>query len=511
MKSIATSPKSTDQNIVARSLYPHQSEIISFAIGRQYSAIFADMGTGKSLIAIELLEKWAAQQSLPMRTVYVCKNSLTGTVEAEFAKWASPLTVMRFVSGMSASQKLKLIHADWDVLVVNIESLRTYAEHISRLAPNVLIVDEAQIIKNRRAQQTRACRRLADAVKRQGGRILIMTGTPITKSILDLWSECDILFPSTTSAGHVLGLGNYQSYEHAVSIVRPHPKIRGVKLYRYIPEAVARVTGTMAKFSRVIRLRDCVDLPDHVYRTVKIELEPGQRRIYDALQRDLIANIDGAELDSHSATVLSSEGISGFGSLLDSNTVATPLLTTLLIRLQQVTSGFVKTLDGVERELPSAKLRWLNDNLHNMTDADGDHKCVIFCRFIHDVDVIERLCKTMHIGAVRLDGKTVKDAASSIERFQTDKRIRVLVGNVAVAGVGTTLTHADYCVFYSHSFNAGDRWQALKRTDRIGQTRSVVYSDLVAEKTFDEHIMRNITAKESVAISTLSQLRAAIA
>ena len=82
-----------------------------------------------------------------------------------------------------------------------------------------------------------------------------MTGTPITRSILDLWSECDVLWPASNSSTHLLGCGNYQSYEHTVAIVTPHPKIRGVKLYKYIPDATARITDRMAEFSRVVMLR----------------------------------------------------------------------------------------------------------------------------------------------------------------------------------------------------------------------------------------------------------------
>ena len=482
-------------------LYQHQRNIVTWAGDRDYSAIFAEMGTGKALMAIELLEKWGK------RAVYVCKSALTGTAANEFALWSSPLRVVRFEGGTSAAKRLAIINGEWDVLVANVESMRNFADVIARLV-DVVVIDEAQIVKNRRAQQTQATRRLTDAVKKKHGNIVIMTGSPITRSILDLWSECDVLWPSGSSSSHLLGAGNYQSFEHTVAIVTPHPKIRGVKLYRYIPEATARITDRMAEFSRVVMLRDVVDLPTHVFKVVNIDMEAGQRRIYDALKRDLIATIDGAELDTHSATVLSSEGIASF---TDESLVATPHLTTLMLRLQQITSGHVKTLDGEIKGLPNAKLNWLRENLDNLTGTDGDHKVVIFCRFIRDVDDIEHLCREAGVGVVRIDGSTSKKAAENAEQFQSDPGVRVLVGNVSVAGTGFTLTAADYCIFYSHSFSYGDRVQALKRVDRIGQRRSVIYYDLVCSRSIeDATIMPNLLGKQDVAVRTVAQLKEAI-
>lgn len=494
------------------SLYPYQRDLVKWARARHYSALFADMGLGKSLVAIECLEadyqnfNRVLQQG-EWKAIYVCKNSLTGTVAAEFDKWSSPLRVVRFRAGLPAPKRLQLVQSEWDVLVVNIESLRS-AEIIKALTASgasVLIIDEAQIIKNRRAIQTRAARTLAAQIKRSGGRIMIMTGTPITKSILDLWSECDVLWPGGTSTEHILGMGNYQSYEHSVAIVTPHPKIRGVKLYKYVEDGVDRVTKAMSPFSRVERLHDHIDLPSHIYHTVKLAMEPGQRRIYDALKKDLIACVAGVELDTHSASVLSSEGIERYN---ETQLVATPQLTTLMLRLQQITSGHVKTLDGEIHTLPSAKLAWLRETLPNMTAENGDHKLVIFCRFIKDVDDIVALSESLGIGCVRLDGSTSRFADAYAEQFRTSRDIRLLVGNVALAGVGFTFVSADYCVFYSHSFSYGDRVQALKRLDRIGQTRSVVYYDLVAEDSIDEYIMTNLTQKQDTAVRTLDQLKA---
>jgi len=239
-------------------------------------------------------------------------------------------------------------------------------------------------------------------------------------------------------------------------------------------------------------------------------MEDEQRRIYNAMKRDMVCMLNKESTDAVTAGILATYGIKPLIDSLteDDYTVVSNLATTLKIRLQQITSGFVKTATGAEVDIPSIKHDWLRGELPLLTEPDGDHKVVIFSKYIHDVSSILDLCTKQDIGAVRLDGRSQKfeKASDTVRRFQTDPGIRVLVSNIQVAATGFTMTAADASVFFSNSYRYDHRVQAVKRTHRIGATRPVRYYDLIAAAV-DESILTSLSTTQGVAVNTLDQLR----
>jgi SNF2 family DNA or RNA helicase len=233
-----------------------------------------------------------------------------------------------------------------------------------------------------------------------------------------------------------------------------------------------------------------------------------QRRIYKALKEDMIAVLSHSDMPETAALILQQYGIAPL--TIDDLTVTSMLATTLMMRLQQISSGFVKTETGREISIPSIKHEVMAEMLPELTDSWDDHKCVVFARFTHDVESLLELCESLNIGAVRLDGKTSKDAADVVRQLQTDPGVRVLVGNIQVSATGFTMTAADNAVFFSHSHRYDHRHQALKRIHRMGQTRPVTYRDLIASSA-DETILRSLGEKQDMAVNTLDDLRNLIA
>jgi SNF2 family DNA or RNA helicase len=286
--------------------------------------------------------------------VYVCQNSLRDSMGDEFKKWNSPLKVCVLQPG-SRPRRLKQIQGDWDVLIVNYEATRGLWADIIRMRPQVLAVDESQNIKHRTALQTKAIRKIAEATKILGGHRVLMSGTPITKNALNLWSQTDILYPEKMPSKHPLGFGSYRAYERTVSEVKPHPRL-GMRapIHEFRPERVAEVLEHMAPYTRVIRSEDVLpELPPQSFITVRLHMEDEQRRIYNALKRDMVAVLDRTAVDAVSAGILATYGVKPLAGNLteDDFTVVSNLATTLKIRLQQVTSGFVKTATGAEVSL----------------------------------------------------------------------------------------------------------------------------------------------------------------
>jgi len=502
----------------SRNLFAHQIRITSFAEKRAYTYLSCETGTGKSLIVIELLEKWG------MRAIWVTMNQCTGVVCDEFAKWGSPLRAVRLEGSKKQRQQI-IASGNWDILVVNYEATRGLAEELKDCEVNVIIFDESQRIKNRRSAQSQACRKIALSIKKraqmesmltgrkQCGHIIVMTGTPITKNILDLWSQTDVLCPTDSIKDfkqHVLGFGSYTSYEKSVAIVTPHPRLGyRAKIYEFPDDRTRMVTEQMAKFSQMAMKVDCLDLPPQLFKEVRIDMLPPQAHIYAALRNDMIAAIDDVPVPMYSRAVLDTFGIVPLKheDLLDKRGfVSADMAVTLQTRLQQVTSGFVKTDDGREVNIASCKIDMLREMLPNLTETIGDHKVVIWARFTRDVDNIMALCNEMGLNPVRLDGRTSHDAHNIVTLFQSRPGVRVLVGNIQL-GVGITLTAADYCVFYSHSFNGEHRMQALDRIHRIGQTRAVTYYDFEARASVDGKIISSNREKTGFAVRTLNDLK----
>jgi SNF2 family DNA or RNA helicase len=468
------------------------------------------MGTGKSVMAISLIEFW---YSVGLRkAIYVCPNALRGTMAREFAKWNSPLRVHALQPGSRPKRIAEIEAGDWDVLIINYEAVRGLWANIVRERPQMLIIDESQNIKHRTSQQTRAVRKIAEATRILKGRRAIMSGTPITKNVLDLWSQSDVLYPGSRPSEHPLGFGSFRAYERAVSRVIPHPRY-GMRapIHTFIPSEVSKVIERMAPYTVVIRSQDVLpELPKQSFVPISLEMGAEQKRLYNALKKDMVATLSHEAADDVTRGILSTYGIRPLKLTEDDFTVASTLATTLLLRLQQITSGFVKTETGALVSIPSIKHEWLADNLPMLTEPDGDHKHVIFCTFIHDVESIMELAEKLDIGAVRLDGSTSKSAEDIVAQLQTDPRVRLLVGNVAVAGAGFTMTAADTATFFSHSHRYDLRVQALKRIHRIGQTRPVRYYDLLAAPV-DNQIRFKVSEKENIAVSTLDELREFVA
>jgi SNF2 family DNA or RNA helicase len=274
---------------------------------------------------------------------------------------------------------------------------------------------------------------------------------------------------------------------------------------------------------------DCLDLPPRRYNVVRLTMTGTQRAVYEALEKDYIATLDGVVPDSTTTEVLSSvdlapltfneKAMQMYAEIeaeeenplaTDDRRISVTFAATLLIRLQQIAAGHIKSDDGVTHFIKGCKEEWLEENLPVLTAPGWNHKCVIFCRYTADIEILTKLATDLKIGYVTLSGKNSKHAADVVEKFQTDPDTRLFIGNVAVASTGITLTAADRVVFYTNSFSWGDRSQAEDRTYRIGQERVVEYTDLVAEGSVDEPTLDNLEAKSSLAVHTVQGLKAVL-
>jgi SNF2 family DNA or RNA helicase len=224
----------------------------------------------------------------------------------------------------------------------------------------------------------------------------------------------------------------------------------------------------MASVASRVTKDDVLDLPPKLYGKRYHELGPTQKRLYEQLRDDFIAELDNGVVDASLAIVR-------------------------LLRFQQIVCGYLPNEDGemIQLDDGGSRLALLGETLEGL-----GHKAIIWARFREDIN---RICDMLGDRAVRYDGAVSEDeAALAKEQFQKGDA-QFFVGNPAKGATGLTLHAARTVVYYSNSFKLVDRLQSEDRAHRIGQEHPVNYIDLVCPGTVDEHIVEALRKKNDIA------------
>jgi len=463
--------------------YEHQLKALEKSWTKEYYALFMDMGTGKSKVLIDniamLYDKGEIDSALIIAPKGVYRNwerkelptHLPDHVKANIVTW-SPEKTKKKQEELNTLNKLT---DDLQIFLMNVEALSTkrgveVADKFLMCHRAMLAVDESTTIKSRTANRTKSIIKLGkNAPYRR-----ILTGSPVTKSPLDLFTQCDFL------KNNVLGHTSFWTFQNRYAkMVR---KNMGAHSFNQIVgyQNLSELNELIEDFSFRVRKEDCLDLPDKVYTKRLVELTPEQRKLYDQLKRNALAIIEG-------------EGMVSASTIL-----------TQLLRLQQVCSGFAKLEDGRMIKVPSNKLTELMSLLE---ETDG--KVIIWGNFTHDLEIIgEALAKQYGPESVELfyGGTPGEERQLIVERFQNkDDPLRFFVGQPRTGGYGLTLTEAKTVIYYSNGYDLEVRLQSEDRAHRIGQVNKVTYIDIVADNTSDEKILRALRNKIDISSQVLAE------
>jgi SNF2 family DNA or RNA helicase len=443
------------------SLWHHQAQAVNFLLPLPAGALLMDMGTGKSRCAIELLNRWQTK-----RTLIICPKSVIQVWVREFAKHAPDWHPIPLEKGSilqrkhAADQALKSLNGHKVALIINYESCwrSPIAEWFMTNLPEVVICDEVHRLKQPGGVASRFIARLGKLVRRRLG----LTGTICPHSPLDIYGSFRFLKPSLFGYSFVqfrsryAVMGGYQGHQvlDYVNLEELHRKVYSIS---YRCEA-----------------KDVLDLPEEIDETITFDLSPKAMKVYKELEKELISYVEES------------------GESISASTVLVKLL-----RLAQITGGWIKTDDGQQVRLDTAK----SEALEDLLDGMGQEPVVIFCRFTKDLDTCKEVCDRLKLTWAELSGQ-----ANDLPRFEEGKA-QVLIAQIKSGGVGVDLTRARYTIFYSLGFSLGDYLQARKRTHRPGQTRAVTYYHLCAEKTVDEKILKAIAKRAEIVNYLVDALR----
>lgn len=457
--------------------FKHQLEALERTKNNIYSAFLCEMGTGKSAMCIataaHLFKEKKINGFLIVAPKTICRNwsekeiptHLHDDIKRKIVVWRSPCRALE-------KEIMSMYHNISDILnifIVNIETvagLKCYDE-IERFLKhkNVLfVIDESTTIKNPKADRTKACIKLSKLAKYRR----IMTGTPITQSPMDLYSQFEFLQPSALGSKSFYGFRNqYAVLSRRYVNGRSFDEVIGYQRLDELKKIIEPISYRVLK-------KDCLDLPEKIYEIRYVEPSLEQRRIYELLKDETMA------------------------MLTNGNLVLAPLIITQILRLRQVLCNLTSA-EGVEQSIDEKYPRI--DEIMKILEECGDQKVIIWASFLRTIEIIRfSIADKYGIDSVATISGAIKNDIRTevVNKFQTGN-LRFIVAQPRTGGYGLTLTAATTVIYHDNDWSLEVRQQSEDRCHRIGQNNKVTYIDLVASGTIDEKIRSALVVKKELA------------
>jgi SNF2 family DNA or RNA helicase len=461
--------------------YKHQLTALEKSWNRETYAYFMEMGTGKTKVLIDnmamLYDKGKIDGALIVAPKGVIGTWYNQEIPTHLPDHIEKMSVL-WQSNITKGQSKKLgnlfqIGEELQILIMNVEALSTvkgvnFASKFLLSHNALMVVDESTTIKNPKAKRTKNILKLSKGAKYRR----VLTGSPVTKNPLDLYSQCEFLDP------YLLDFHSYYAFRNRYAEMKTaHFSGRSVQIvskFRHLDE----LSESLKPFSYRVLKEDCLDLPDKIYMKRIITLTKKQEEVYEQMKREALAFLNGKKTTTVNAL-------------------------TQLMRLQQITCGHFVADDGTTQEIDSNRLDELMDVLE---EVEG--KALIWCHWQKDVQIIkEAILKEYGPGSV-VDyyGLTPQDQRQkNKDAFQNDSKVRFFVGTPQTGGYGLTLTAANTVIYYSNGYDLEKRIQSEDRAHRIGQKKSVTYVDILAEDTVDEKIVKALRKKINIASKVMGE------
>jgi SNF2 family DNA or RNA helicase len=462
--------------------FAHQLKALEMSWDKKVFAYFMEMGTGKSKVLIDnmsiLYDKGLINGALIIAPKGVYKNWFDSEIPTHMADHIEKTMVLWESNGGKSKEKeldtLFKSSYDFHILIMNVEALSTkkgkqFAERFLNCHKTLMAIDESTTIKNPGAIRTKTIIGLGKYVLYKR----ILTGSPVTKSPLDLYTQCWFLDP------WLLDQQSYYSFRTRYALTRKiNVSGRQVEIvvgYRNLGE----LSEKLKPFSHRVLKDDCLDLPPKTYMKRTIQLSEEQQKVYKQMKEIALATLNGKLTTTHNVI-------------------------TQLMRLHQITCGHFKSDDGVTQTLKSNRLDELMDVLSEM-----EGKAVIWAHYRYDIEVIVEAIKKEYgdKSVVTYYGDTsTDDRQKAIKLIQDpESSVRFIVGTPQTGGYGITLTGASTMIYYSNGYDLEKRQQSEARIDRIGQTKNMTYIDIIAEGTVDEKIVKALRTKVNIATEVMGE------
>ena len=457
--------------------YEHQKDALKKCWNKEAFAIFAEMGTGKTKIALDNACILYNKGKIDRLLVIAPKGTYMNWVDQEIPTHIPDYIEMKVLAWKPSNsekykaelRKFREFDYKLKIFVMNVEALSTVKglkqAGLFLIGKSMMIVDESTTIKNPQAKRTKNILALAKESKYRR----ILTGSPVTQSPMDLWAQMDFLDPE------ILGQSSFYAFRTKYAVMITATAAGGTHKYQKIVKFrnLKQLGQAVSPHSYRILKKDCLDLPEKSFVKREVELSDEQKQAY-------------AEMKVNATTMLKGQSATALNVL------------TQLIRLHQITCGHMKTDEG---EIINLKNSRLDELMQILGETTG--KVIIWANYVHDILNIEKAIKNeygptsycTYYGATKSE-----DRQKCIKKFQEPNNpVRFFIGNTQTGGYGITLTEASTVIYYSNNYDLEKRIQSEDRAHRIGQKNPVLYIDLVAKGTVDEKIIQSLRNKINIA------------
>lgn len=451
-----------------KSFVPHnyQQYCIDRIINDKAIGLFLDMGLGKTAITLSAIKKLKYEYWRSAKVLVIApKKVAESTWSKEAAKWKE-LSSLRFsfVLG-SAEKRLKALKTPADIYMINRENVMWLVDHYRNAWPfDTVIIDESSSFKNHQAKRFKALK----AVRSHIDRIVLLTGTPTSRGLMDLWAQIYLL-----DCGKRLGR-NITAYREAFFV--PDKRNR-TTIFSYAPKDGAEETiyNAISDICVSMKAEDYLELPELVYNDIPVKLDTAAQKAYDRLERDTLLPVDDTVITAGSAAVLR-------GKLL------------------QLCNGAVYDEDKNVMQIHDCKIEAL---LETVEQLNGQHAIICY-NFQHDKTRLLEALKATHLTVKVYEGKAEEDAWNAGD-------IDLLLVQPASCGYGLNLQEGGHHIIWFGLTDSLELYQQTnKRLHRQGQPYPVIVHHLLVQGGTDEDVIKSLGGKADVQDSLLEALKARI-
>lgn len=478
----------------------HQAKCLDLFGESSAFALTAEMGTGKTWIAMINAAQLYERKQCDAMIVFAPNGVHTNWTRKELPKhmpedidwaasaWGGKAAEQReFEKLMKPMNTLRIIAMNWEALATEkgFKAAIKFAESTKHLA---IVCDESDWVKNPKADRTKHLMKLRGYSRWRR----IMTGTPFDGTPFSAFTQYNFLDPA------ILNCASYTAFKSEYAEILPswHPLIKAImkKGARFPPQMVERDAEGRPKYKNLDRLsallapytfrvlkKDCLDLPEKVYKNLYFEMTPAQTRVYKKAEKECRLEFAGNDTPFTRLTIAN--------------------------KLCQITAGYYlhphSPDEPVRIEGPNMKMNLLRERIVALVEAG--EQVIVWARYTVQIKDIAEMIREIRLGEERRTipvvtyfGETTRDERTeAIDAFESGQA-RVFVGNQQAGGSGITLVAASYMIYFSNNFSLRDRLQSEDRAHRIGQTKTVTYINIVAEHTVDEGVVEALENKKDV-------------
>lgn len=454
--------------------FMHQKVTFGFTRALDCSALFLEQGLGKAKAAIDLAT-WRFRKNQIRRCFVVCPVYVMTQWQVEIDRHGHDDFKKYILLEGSSAKRQKLLEelpTDWSgFIIINYDGLLPLREYLLRRQLSsskifeMIVLDESSKIKHAQSMRSKLTWRIGQTVKYRN----IMTGTPITQTIEDIFSQYRFLNASI--------FGPYATAFRSQFLIMGGFENREIKGYKNVASLMKRIYSVAIRFTK----DRCLDIPAKIYERREARLDAASTAKYLEFEKRCVAEFSG-------------------------KTISAQLVMTKLMKLSQITGGFVYEQGpdgkkiGTIRLASNPKLRDLEEMLEEILPK----KVIIWYRFEAEREMLVELLKKMKVNFVAIGkGVSKEDKKTAVSTFQDNDKCKLFLANVT-AGIGITLTKAEVVIYYSNSYSYEDRIQSEDRCHRIGLDHKVTYIDMVAvlangRKTIDADVLLIKDNKERLA------------